>query len=164
MTDLVLRGSLLGERQYSRNANRQMVTTDIVNLSLLDQRPDLGLLQVLNLVLIRGSQMRAHAAVVTGDDDTALARGLGLIYTVLGMHTGLLACLLENVGVLVATNAADVEHRVFGEDVLSNVLGINIWLAHRIARVASNSARYLPAHHEPCSVQHHQRSIWHRGC
>lgn len=125
VTDLVLGGSLLGERQNGRNAHRQMIPTNIVYLSLLDQGPDVGLLQMLDLVLIRGSEMCAHAAVVAGDDDTALARGLGLVDAVFGMHTGLLARLLENVGVLVATNAADVQHGVVGEDVLCKDRRVN---------------------------------------
>ena len=95
-----------------------MVSTDVVDLGLLNERPDLGLLQVLDLVLVGSSKVGAHAAVVTSDDNTTLTGGLGFIDTVLGVDTGLLTGLLEDVTVLVLTDAADVDNRLLGEEVL----------------------------------------------
>lgn len=95
-----------------------MVAPDVVDLGLLDQRPDVRLLQVLDLVLVCGSKVSDHAAVVAGDDDTALASGLDIVDTVFSVDTSLVAGVLENVGILVATNAADVEDRVVREHVL----------------------------------------------
>lgn len=115
---LVLSSGLLSKSQDGRNGDRQVVSTNVVNLSLLNQIPDLRLLQVLGLVLVSGSKVGAHAAVVAGDDDTALAGGLYIVDTVFGADTGLAASVLEEIGVLVLTNAANVDDRVVGEHVL----------------------------------------------
>lgn len=95
-----------------------METTDVVELGLLNERPDVRLLQVLDLVLVGGSKVGAHAAVVAGDDDTALAGGLGIVDTVLGVDTGLLASLLQDLGVLVTANTSDVADGAGGKSVL----------------------------------------------
>lgn len=118
ITNLVLRGSLLAEGLDGGDTDSQVVATDVVELSLLDKGPDLGLLQVLNLVLVGSSEVSAHAAVVASDNDTALASGLSLVHTVLGVDTGLLAGLLQDVTELVLANAANVDDRVLGEHVL----------------------------------------------
>jgi hypothetical protein len=99
-----------------------VVTTDVVELGLLDEGPDVGLLQVLKLVLVGSSEVSAHAAVVAGDDDTALAGGLRLVDTVLGVDTGLLTGLLEDLAVLVIANTANVDDGVVGEQVLYRLL------------------------------------------
>jgi hypothetical protein len=62
--------------------------------------------------------MGAHAAVVASNDDTALASGLFIVDAVLSVDAGLFAGLLEEVGILVTADTANVESRVFGEDVL----------------------------------------------
>lgn len=116
--DLVLGGSLLGEGQNGGNTDSQVVATDVVELSLLNERPDVGLLQVLNLVLVGSGEVSAHAAVVTGDDDTALAGRLRIVDTVLGVDTSLLAGLLQDLAILVLTDAADVDNGVVREQVL----------------------------------------------
>jgi len=97
-------------------------TTDVVELGLLDKGPDVGLLQVLKLVLIGRGEMSAHAAVVAGDNDTALSGGLDIVDTVLGVDTSLLAGLLEDLAVLVLTDTANVEDGVVGEQVLYRLL------------------------------------------
>lgn len=120
-TYLVRRSSLLSKSQDGRNRDRQVVTTNIVDLSLLNLRPDLRQLQVLELVLVGGSKVGAHAAVVAGNDDTTLAGGLDIVDTVLRLDTGLGAGLLEEIGVLVFANAANVDDRVVGEHVLTHI-------------------------------------------
>lgn len=116
--DLVLGGSLLSESQDGGNADCQVVTTHVVDLSLLDERPDVGLLQVVELVLVGSGKVGAHAAVVAGDDDTALAGGLSIVDTVLGVDTSLLAGLLQDLAVLVVADAANVDDGVVREQVL----------------------------------------------
>lgn len=74
---------------------------------------------MLKLVLIRGREVRDHATVMASNDHTALASGLDIINTILGVHTSLLASLPEDFGVFVLTNAANVGYRVLGEDVLN---------------------------------------------
>lgn len=65
--------------------------------------------------------MGAHAAVVAGNNDTTLAGGLDIVDTVLRLDTGLGAGLLEEIGVLVLANAANVDDRVVGEHVLTHI-------------------------------------------
>ena len=60
-----------------------MITTNIVHLCLLNQRPDLWLLQVLDVVKIGGGEISAERAVLAGDDNTASTGGLLVIDTVL---------------------------------------------------------------------------------
>lgn len=125
-TYLVLGSSLLSESQDGGNADSQVETTDEVELGLLNKVPDVGLLEVLELVLVGSSKVSAQAAVVAGDDGTTLSSGLGLVHTVLSVDTGLLTGLLEDVTVAVLANTANVEDRVIGEQVLSttgSVLG-----------------------------------------
>jgi hypothetical protein len=118
ITYLVLGGGLLTEGKDGGHTDSQVVTTDVVDLGLLNQRPDLRLLEVLKLVLVGGSKVGAHAAVVAGDDNTTLASGLGLIDTVLGVDTGLLAGLLEDITEFVLTDTTDVDNGLLGEHVL----------------------------------------------
>jgi len=86
-----------------------VVSTDIVELGLLNERPDVWLLQVVDLVLVRSGKVSAHAAVVASDDHTALAGGLFLVDAVFCVDTGLLASFLEEIGVLVATDTTDIQ-------------------------------------------------------
>ena len=118
MTDLILRRRLLRQRHHGRHAHRQMISADIVHLRLLHHLPHLRLLQVLELVLVRSRQMRAHAAVMARDDDATATRRLCVVDAVFGAETGVLACGGQDVGVFVAPDAADVEDGVGGEDVL----------------------------------------------
>lgn len=118
LAHLVLGSSLLGKGQNSRDADCQVVSTNIVVLSLLDKRPDVRLLQVVNLVLVCRSEVSAHATVVTSDNDATLAGGLDIVHTILGMDTSLVAGLLEDIGVLVLTDTANVHDGVLGEHVL----------------------------------------------
>ena len=76
---------------------------------------------MLRLVLVSGSKVGAHAAVVASDDDTALAGGLDIVDTVFGVDTGLGASVLQEIGIFVLANAANVDDRVVGEDILDNI-------------------------------------------
>lgn len=96
-----------------------MESTDIVDLGLLDQGPDVRLLQVVKLVLVSGSKMRDQATVVAGNDRTALSSGLGVVNAVFSVDTSLLAGISEGVGVLVTANTANVEDGVLRKDVLA---------------------------------------------
>ena len=95
-----------------------MVSTNVVDLGLLDERPDVRLLKMFKLILVRSSEMSAHATVVASNNHTALAGGLDIIDTVLGVNACMLTGLLKRIGVLVLANAANVENRVLGEHVL----------------------------------------------
>lgn len=103
-----------------------MVATDIVHLSLLNKRPDLRLLKVLQLVLVSRSKVGAHATVVASDDHAALAGRLGIVHTVLGVHTSLGAGVLQDIGVLVTADTSNVENGVVRENVLRGGIIVNI--------------------------------------
>ena len=77
---------------------------------------------MLKLVLVGSSEVGAHAAVVASDDNTTLTSGLGLIDTVLGVDTGLLASLLEDITELVLTDTTDVDNGLLREQVLRILL------------------------------------------
>jgi hypothetical protein len=98
-----------------------VVSTDVVELSLFDQSPHIGLLKVLGLVFVGGSKVSNHATVVTCDDNTTLASGLDIVDAVFGVHAGLFAGVGQDVGVLVFADAANVDDRVLGEDVLETM-------------------------------------------
>lgn len=118
---LVVCSSFLSKSQDSRHRDSQVVSTDIVDLSLLNESPDMGLLEVVKLVFVGSSKVGDHATVVAGDDDTAFSSGLDLVDTVFSVDTGLFAGFRENVGVLVFADAANVGDGIFGEDVLLTV-------------------------------------------
>jgi len=140
---------VLGQRQDGRHTHSQMVSTDIEEFGILDMLPHLGLLQVLDFVEVRGGKVSAQRTVVTGNNDTASAGRGTLIVTVQSLHTGLFIDVLECLAVLVLSNAADVDGRIVGQDVLcgcfSNCSG---W---------GGRGDLVPEHHEQCSVQLHQR-------
>ena len=123
---LVVLGGLLGNGLDGLGADGEVVTADVDGLGLLNQAPDLRLLQVVNLVVVGSSEVGAHAAVVSSDDDTATSGWVLSIDAVLNTETGLLVGLLESSGVLVVTDTANVDNRLLGEDVLcatGSVLG-----------------------------------------
>lgn len=101
-----------------------MEATNVVNLGVLDLLPDVVLLQVLQLVVVGGSKVCAERAVVASDDDTTASSGGLLVVEVLGLHTSLLADVLEGLAVLVLANTANVEDRLGGQDVRGTAGGV----------------------------------------
>lgn len=95
-----------------------MVAADVVHIGVLDEAPDLGLLEVVQVIVVGGREVGAHAAVVAGDDDAAAARGLGGLDAVLDAEAGLLDGVVQDGGVLVVADAADVDDAVVGQQVL----------------------------------------------
>ncbi len=97
---------------------REVVTANIVGLGVLDEGPDIRALQVLQVVVVGGTQLGAHAAVVAGDDDAATAGGDLGVDAVLDAQTSLPAGVAEDSGILVVASTAKVDDAVVGEDVL----------------------------------------------
>lgn len=95
-----------------------MVATNVVHLSILDQAPDLGLLQVIESIVVRGTQIRAHAPVVARNHDATPPGGLRLLDAVLDTEAGLLDGVLEDGGVLVVADTTQVDDAVVGQQVL----------------------------------------------
>jgi hypothetical protein len=132
---LVVRSRVLGKGQDGRHRDRQVVATDVEELGALDVFPDLGLLQVVDVVQVRGGKVGAQRAVVARDDDTASAGGGLLVVAVDGLDTSLLVDVLERLAVLVLADAANVDGRLLGEDVLcttGRVLGSSTGNEHGV--------------------------------
>ena len=60
-----------------------MEATHVVHLGILDKTPDLGLLQMLKVVVVGSAQVGAQAAVVASDDGATAACRLFGVDTVL---------------------------------------------------------------------------------
>lgn len=103
-----------------------METANIEDIGVLGKGPDLGLLQVVEVVVVGSAEVGAEGAVVAGDDGAAAAGGVLGVDTVLDAKASGLDGIMEGGGVLVVTNAAEVDDAVGGKDVLgaaSAVLG-----------------------------------------
>lgn len=123
---LVVLSGLLGQLLDGRWAHGQVVATDKVVGGSLDELPDLGRLQVLEIVVVGGAQVGDHGAVVVGDDNSTAAGGLLGVDAVLNSETGLLDCIVQDCGILVVTDTAEEDSAVGWKQVLgssSSVLG-----------------------------------------
>lgn len=103
---------------------REVVATNVVHLSILDQAPDLGLLQVIKPIVVGSTQIRAHAPVVARNHHTTPTGGLRRLDAVLDAKTGLLDGILEDGGVLVVADTAEVYDAVVGQEVLGATGGV----------------------------------------
>lgn len=95
-----------------------MEATDVVHLGVLDELPDLGLLQVVQVVVVGSTEVGAQASVVASDDGTAAASLLLRVDTVLDTEASGLDGIVEDGRVLVVASTADVDDAVGREDVL----------------------------------------------
>ena len=95
-----------------------MVPANVVDLGLLYEFPDLGRLEMGELVLVCGVEGRDHGAVVAGDDDAAAASRVGGVDEVLGAESGGGAGGTEGFGVFILADAADEKDGGGGKDVL----------------------------------------------
>jgi hypothetical protein len=95
-----------------------MISTDKVSLGLLHQFPDFGRFQVLQLVAIRCSEISAHGAIVSSDDDTTASGWLFIVHSVLRSQPQLVCAFGEGFGILVAANASDEDNRIWRQNVL----------------------------------------------
>ena len=85
-----------------------MVATNEVCLGLLCDAP--VLIQVFNLVTVGRSKVCAHAPVVSCNDHTATTGRFLLIDMVSHGKTGLLVCVLEDIGILVLSDGAEEDY------------------------------------------------------
>jgi hypothetical protein len=115
---LVVLSSLLGELHNGRRADSEVETTDVVDLSVLNELPDLGLLQMVKIIVVGSTEVSAQASVVTSDDGTATASLLLRIDTVLNSKASSLDSIVKNGRVLVVTSTTDVDDTVGRKDVL----------------------------------------------
>lgn len=121
---LVAGGRLLAQLLDGGRADGEVVAADVVRLGVLDQLPDLGGLEVLDVVVVGGGEVGAHAPVVACDDDGAAAGGLLGVDAVLHAETGLLDGVVQDGGVLVVADAAQEDDAVGRQHVLRSAGGV----------------------------------------
>lgn len=102
----------------------EVVAANVEDLGILNQGPDLGLLQVVQTVVVGSTEVSAETAVVAGDDNTASAGRVSLIDTVLDTQTGGLDGIPEDGSVLVVADTAEVDDAVGRQDVLGATGGV----------------------------------------
>lgn len=112
------------EKDVTDQLTSEVVTTNVVNLGILNELPDFGGLQVLKIVLVGSTEISAQASVVAGNDNTATASGLLGVNTVLDSETSSLDCIAEDGGVLVVTNTTKVNDAVIRQHVLGTTGGV----------------------------------------
>lgn len=110
---------MLTKGQDGRDANSEMVTSDVVNLGILDELPDLRGLEVLKLVVVGGSKLGDHRAVMASDNNGAAASRVVRLNTIFSANTALgLASVTELVRGSILPNATDVDGGLGRKDVL----------------------------------------------
>ena len=102
----------------------EVEATNVVVISVLNQAPDLGLLQVVKTVVVSSTEVSAERAVVAGNDDTAAASLLLGVDAVLDAQARLLDSIVKDSRVLVITGTAEVDDAVGGQDVLGTAGGV----------------------------------------
>lgn len=102
----------------------EVETTDIEDLGVLDELPDLGLLQVIDIVVVGSTEVGAETSVVASDDNTTSSGLLLGVDSVLDTEASSLDGIVKNGGVLVVTGTTEVDDAVGREDVLSTSGGV----------------------------------------
>jgi len=101
-----------------------MIATDVVNFSTLDVCPDLGRLEVLQLVVVGGGKISDHRPVMAGNDNTTTASGLILLDAIFCEnalpHTSTGKSLAK--GILAGTS--DVDRRLRREHILNSIYSL----------------------------------------
>lgn len=101
-----------------------MITTDVVNFSILDVCPDLGRLKVLQLVVVGGGKVSDHGPVMAGNDNTAAASGLILLDAIFCENSLLHTRTSEGLAKGILTNTSDVDRRLRREHILSPIYSL----------------------------------------
>lgn len=95
-----------------------MVAADVVKVGVLGEGPNLGALEVLDVIEVGGAEVGAEGAVGVGDDDATAAGGRLGVDAVLDAQADLLDGVAQDGGVLVVADAAEVDDAVRGQQVL----------------------------------------------
>lgn len=122
--DLVGLSSVLTQGLDGRGADSQVETTNVVDLGLLNKLPVLGLLKMLELVVVSGSQISGQGAVGAVDQGSALTGRDIVVDEVVGEDTGGLVGLEQELAVLVLTDGSKVDNRLGRENVLGTTCGV----------------------------------------
>lgn len=95
-----------------------METADVEEVGVLGELPDLGALEVVDVVEVGSAELGAEGAVDAGDDGAAAAGGGLGVDAVLDAQADLLDGVAQDGGVLVVADAAEVHDAVGRQDVL----------------------------------------------
>ena len=104
--DLVVLGSLFGESLNGGRADSEMISSNEIMRRALNQLPHFRPFQMLQVVMVRSTEIRAHGTVMSGNDDTAPASLLLLVNTVFDSESSCLHRIVQDGSVLVVANAA----------------------------------------------------------
>lgn len=101
-----------------------MVATNVVHLGILNEAPDLRLLQVVEVVVVRSTEISTQTSVVAGNDNAAAAGLLLRVDTVLDAEASGRDSVVHDGRVLVITSTTEVDDAVGGQDVLGTTGGV----------------------------------------
>jgi hypothetical protein len=105
-------------------ADGKMVSTNEIMRSILNQLPDLRALQMLQVIVIRSTEIRAHRSIMARNNDAAAAGLLLLVNAVFDSETSLLHRIVQDGSVLIISDAAKEDSRIWWEKVLGSASGI----------------------------------------
>lgn len=103
---------------------REVVATNVVHLGILNEAPDLRLLQVVEVVVVRSTKISTQTSVVAGNDNAAAAGLLLRVDTVLDAEASGRDGVVHDGRVLVITSTTKVDDAVGGQDVLGTTGGV----------------------------------------
>lgn len=122
--DLVVGRSLFSKSHDRRGADSQMITSNKVVSSTLDQLPDLRTLQVIQIIVVCGTEISTQRAVVIRDYDTTSASWLLLVYSVLDTEASLLDGIVKNSSIFIIANTTKKDDGVGWKEVLGTSGGV----------------------------------------
>lgn len=115
----------LGDLEGGLAAMREEVSLDVEELCAVDERGDLGRLEVRRREHLGGTERRAQRSVVAGDHHGASARlGRRRLHLVCRLNTLGLVRLLERLLQIVVADRPNVRHRALGKDIGSGPSGV----------------------------------------
>jgi hypothetical protein len=102
----------------SGNLTSEVVTANVVHLGVLNKAPDLGLLQVVEVIVVGSTEISAQASVVASNDNTATPSLLLGVNTILDAEASGLDSIVHDGRVLVVTSTTEIHDAVGRQDIL----------------------------------------------
>ena len=95
-----------------------MESADVVEAGAFNKLPDVGPLEVLEVVVVGSAEVGAQGSVVAGNNDATLARADVGVDAVLDSEADLLDGVTQDIGVLILADTTEVDDAVGRQDVL----------------------------------------------
>lgn len=96
----------------------EVEATDIVEIGILDELPDLGLLQMVEAIAVGSTKVGNETTVVASDDRTTTTSLVLSVDTILNAQASLFDGVMQDGSVLVVADAAEVDDAVGRQEVL----------------------------------------------